>query len=502
MTPAIELRGIAKRFGAIEVLKDIDLTLNAGRVHALAGENGAGKSTIVKILAGIHQPDAGKIFKAGQPVRILGAAESQSNGIAVVHQHPALFPDLSVAENICINRQPRRCGRIDWGSMREQARILMKRLRVELDVELPVKTLGVAERQAIDIARALSLEARVLVLDEPTSVLSGPEVERLFEIVERLKGQGVAVLFITHFLDEIMGFSDDVTVLRSGTRVMSAPTATLKAEDVVRAMIGTRLESFYPKQDVQVGGPVLHVKGLSGADIVRDVTFDLRSGEILGFFGLVGAGRSEVASMLFGVEQPDGGQIFLDERAVTLGSPREAMKLGISLVPEDRHSQGLVLPFSIRANETLPVLGTLSNLFGLIRRKEESKVATEFASQMKVRSTGIEQRTEALSGGNQQKVLLAKWLIPKPRILILDEPTRGIDVGAKSEIHRTISSLAATGMAIILISDDAEELIGMADRILVFRDGRIAASAERGDFSREALLLAAAHTPQMVVGTA
>jgi len=500
VTPAIELRGIAKHFGPIEVLRNIDLTLDPGRVHALAGENGAGKSTIVKMLGGIHQPDSGEILKGGQPVKLLGAAESQANGIAVVHQHPALFPDLSVAENIFINRQPRRHGRIDWAAMTRQARTLMERLRVDLDASLPVKALGVAERQAVEIARALSLDAQVLVLDEPTSALSGREVERLFEVVGHLKAQGVAILFITHFIDEILNFSDDVTVLRSGTRVMSAPAAELRPEDIVRAMIGTRLESFYPKQDAQIGAPVLSVEGLSGASLVQDVSFDLRSGEILGFFGLVGAGRSEVASMLFGIESATRGRILLDGRKVAPRSPREAIRLGISLVPEDRHAQGLVLPFPIRANETLPVLGALSGLFGLVRRSKENKIATEFSTRMRVKATGIEQATGALSGGNQQKVLLAKWLIPSPKVLILDEPTRGIDVGAKSEIHRTISGLAVAGMSIILISDDAEELIGMADRILVFRGGRISAQSERSAFSREALLLAAAHATQAMAG--
>ena len=497
MNPAIELRRIAKRFGSIEVLRDVDLVLRPGRVHALAGENGAGKSTIVKMLGGIHQPSSGEILRDGRPVRLAGANESQAAGIAVVHQHPALFPDLSVAENIFINRQPRRHGPIDWTGMAAQARTLMLRLGLDIDVARPVKALGVAERQAIEIARALSLDTGVLVLDEPTSALSGPEVERLFEVVGRLKAQGVAILFITHFIDEILGFSDDVTVLRSGTKVMTEETANLTAEDIVRAMIGTRIESFYPKQEAQIGKPVLSVEGLSGAGFVQNVTFQLRSGEILGFFGLVGAGRSEVASMLFGIDHPDAGSISVGGLHATPRSPSDAMKLGISLVPEDRHAQGLVLPFPIRANETLPVLKGLSGLFGWVRRSVEDAVAADFMKRMKVKATGIEQVTSALSGGNQQKVLLAKWLIPKPKILILDEPTRGIDVGAKSEIHRTISSLAVEGMAIVLISDDAEELIGMADRILVFRGGRIAADVARADFDRESLLLAAAHAPQL-----
>ncbi|WP_158800785.1 MULTISPECIES: sugar ABC transporter ATP-binding protein [unclassified Acidisoma] len=496
MPPVVELHGVTKRFGAIEVLGGVDLTLDAGRVHALAGENGAGKSTLVKMLGGIHQPDAGQILKDGVPIKMLGAADSQRQGIAVVHQHPALFPDLSVAENVFIGRQPRRMGRIDWPGMISRANELLLRLGVALDVLTPVKALGVAERQAIEIARALSINARVLVLDEPTSALSRREVDRLFELVGRLKVEGVAILFITHFIDEILGFSDDVTVLRSGRHVITAPVEEFTPELIVRAMIGTRLEAFFPKQQAKIGAPVIGVRGLSGAGFVEDVNFEVCAGEILGFFGLVGAGRSEVASMLFGIVRPDEGEIEIAGASVRPHSPRDAMRLGISLVPEDRHNQGLVLPFTNRANETLPVLRRLCGHFGLMRRDEEKKIATDYSARMRVVATGIEQVTGTLSGGNQQKVLLAKWLIPGPRLLILDQPTRGIDVGAKSEIHRVISQLATEGLSIIMISDDAEELMGMADRILVFRNGRIAMESRRGAFDREALLLAAAHAPR------
>ncbi len=496
MIPAIELRAIAKRFGTVEVLRGIDLSLQAGRVHALAGENGAGKSTIVKILGGIHQPDSGSILKDGREIVILNAANAQRQGIAVVHQHPALFPDLSVAENIFVGRQPRRAGRIDWPAMVSRARELLASLRVDIDPLAPVMTLSIAERQAIEIVKALSIDARVLVLDEPTSALSGPEVDRLFEIVAHLQRQGVAILFISHFLDEIVGYSDDVTVLRSGARVITAPAAELTAEQLVRHMIGTELKTFFPKEDATIGAPIISVRGLSGADFIDDVGFEVRSGEILGFFGLVGAGRSEVAQMLFGLTRPDRGEIVIEGRRAQPRSPAEAMRLGVAFVPEDRHRQGLVLPFPIRANETLPILRRLSGWLGLVDRRAEARIAGDFTARMQVRATGIEQATSALSGGNQQKVLLAKWLMPSPKLLILDEPTRGIDVGAKTEIHRTISQLAAQGMAIILISDDANELIGMADRIAVFRGGRISAQFARAVFDREALMLAAAHAPR------
>jgi rhamnose transport system ATP-binding protein len=463
-------------------------------VHSLAGENGAGKSTLVKILGGIYQPDSGRILKDGMDTAILGAADARRQGIAVIHQHPAVFPDLSVAENVFVGRQPRRMGGIDWAAMTGKAQELLSSLRVEIDVRVPVKMLSIAERQAIEIAKALSIDARVLVMDEPTSTISSREVERLFEIVERLKKQGVAILFISHFIDEILGLGDEVTILRSGKRIITTHTADLTPAQTVRHMIGIEPGAFFPKEDTQIGKPILSVQGLSGAGFVEDVSFEVRTGEILGFFGLVGAGRSEVAQMLFGITRPDRGEIRVGGHLVRPRSSRHAMRLGISFLPEDRHQQGLVLPFPIRANETLPILRQLANRLGIVDRAKETQIARDFAGRMRVVATGVEQLTNTLSGGNQQKVLLAKWLIPSPKVLILDEPTRGVDVGAKAEIHRIISHLAAQGLAVILISDDAREVIGMADRIIVFRSGHIAAESARASFDREAILLAAAHT--------
>jgi rhamnose transport system ATP-binding protein len=493
VSPVIELRGITKRFGPVEVLSNVDLSLRAGQVHSLAGENGAGKSTLVKILGGIYQPDHGKIFRNGIETTILNSADARNQGIAVIHQHPAVFPDLSVAENVFVGRQPRRLGRVDWPTMRRRARELLASLRMEIDVRVPVKILSLAERQAIEIAKALSIDARVLVMDEPTSTISSREVDRLFEIVEHLKRQGVAILFISHFIDEILKWGDEVTILRSGQRIVTLPAADLTPEQTVRHMIGTEPGAFFPKEDAQIGRPVLSVRGLSGAGFVEDIGFEVRAGEILGFFGLVGAGRSEVAQMLFGITKPDRGEIQVDGQVALPRSPRHAMQLGISFLPEDRHQQGLVLPFPIRANETLPILRQLANSLGIVDRRRETELAKQFAARMRVVSTGVEQQTSTLSGGNQQKVLLAKWLIPSPRVLILDEPTRGIDVGAKAEIHRIVSQLAAHGMAVILVSDDAQEVIGMADRIIVFRGGRIALESVRASFDRETMLLAAAH---------
>jgi rhamnose transport system ATP-binding protein len=493
VTPLVELRGITKRFGPVEVLTDVDLALHAGRVHALAGENGAGKSTLVKILGGIHQPDRGGILFGGTEVTLRGAADAQRHGIAVIHQHPTVFPDLSVAENVFIGRQPERQGRIDWAAMRVKARELLARLETAIDVRMPVKMLGIAERQTIEIVRALSLDARILIMDEPTSAISSSEVDRLFEIVLRLKRQGVGILFISHFIDEILRLGDEVTILRSGRRIVTCPGAELTPGQTVRHMVGSDLATFFPKKAAAIGAPALSARGLSGAGFIEDVSFEVRAGEILGFFGLVGAGRSEVAEMLFGISRPTRGEIRIGGRTVRLRTPQDALQLGISLLPEDRHRQGLVLEFSIRANETLPVLRRLAKRLGIVDRRAEARLAEDFARRMRVVATGIEQLTATLSGGNQQKVLLAKWLIPTPRVLILDQPTRGIDVGAKAEIHRIISQLAAEGIAIILIGDDAAEVSAMADRILVFRGGRVVAEFTRGSFAQETMLLAAAH---------
>ena len=330
MLPVLELRKISKRFGAVEVLSEVSLPLFGGRVHALAGENGAGKSTLVKIIGGVHQPSSGRILKDGEPIALSSPLESRRNGIAVVHQHPALFPDLTVAENVFIGRQPRKGGRIDWPFMLKRASDLLARLGVDVAATAEVKHLGVSERQAIEVARALAIDARVLVLDEPTSALSGNEVVRVFNLVERLKAEGVAILFITHFIDEIMKLSDDVTVLRSGKHIATDKIAAFTPETIVRAMIGTKLDSFFPKETVAIGDVTLRVEGLTGAGFVSDVDFDVRAGEILGFFGLVGAGRSEIAGMLFGTTPAERGRVALEGEELRIRSPAEAIRRGIS----------------------------------------------------------------------------------------------------------------------------------------------------------------------------
>jgi rhamnose transport system ATP-binding protein len=489
-TAAAELRGISKRFAATQALDAVSLALRPGEVHALVGENGAGKSTLVKILAGIHQPDSGTILLDGDEVQIAGPAHARALGIAVVHQEPRLFPDLTVAENVFIGHAPAgRFGTIDWGSTRRSAQALFDQLGVRFDVDAPVRGLSMADQQLIEIAKALSIEAGVLVLDEPTASLSAHEVERLFAIVRRLRDRGVSILFVSHRLDEVFELCDRATVFRDGRHVITTDTAALTTADLIRHMVG-RAVSLFPKVETPVGDVLLEVEHLTRAGAFRDISFAVRAGEIVGFAGLVGAGRTEIARVLFGIDARDTGEVRLGDRNVVHRSPSEAMTDGIAYLPEDRHQEGLVLDFSIAQNVTLPILPRLFPRL-LVRGATERRVANEYTEQFNVRMTGVDQLVGALSGGNQQKVVLAKWLASKPRVLILDEPTRGIDIGAKVEVHRIISELAASGLGIILISSDLPEVLAMSDRILVLHEGRLTAEIPRARATEERVMFAA-----------
>ncbi|MGH2535073.1 MAG: sugar ABC transporter ATP-binding protein [Thermomicrobiales bacterium] len=489
--PVVELRGVAKQFGVVRALRGVDLELMPGEVHALVGENGAGKSTLVKFLAGVHRPDSGALFLDGQPVDLHSPLDARQHGIAVIHQHPTLFPDLDVAENIFMGRQPRnRIGRIDWRAMYRKTFRLLAQLDVGFAPSTPVQGLPVADQQLVEIAKALSLDARVLVMDEPTASLSAHEVDKLFAIVRQLRSRGVAILFVSHRLEEVFALADRITVFRDGARVATARTGELTTEETIRHMVGRRLEALFPKEAAEIGAVVLSVRGLTRSGAFRDVGFDLRRGEILGLFGLVGAGRTEVARVLFGIDRAEGGEVHIDGRRVTFGSPGDALAWGIGYVPEDRHGQGLVLPFPVMANMTIPIVSRLSR-WGLIDRRRERRTAQELATRLQVRAASIDQIAAELSGGNQQKVVLAKWLATNPSILILDEPTRGIDIGTKAEVHRIISRLAAQGMAILLISSELPEVLGMADRILVMHEGRITRRFDRGDVDQERIMFAA-----------
>ena len=485
-----ELHGISKRFAATQALEDVALELRPGEVHGLVGENGAGKSTLVKILAGVHQPDSGTIWLDGEPTLITGPARARDLGIAVVHQEPRLFPDLTIAENVYVGHAPRGpLGTIDWRSMRRSASTLFEELDVRFDVGALVRGLSMADQQLIEIAKSLSFDARVLILDEPTASLSAHEVERLFTIVRRFRDRGVAVLFVSHRLGEVFELCDRATVLRDGRHVVTTDTRDLTTADLVRYMVG-RAVSLFPKVETPTGDVVLEVDGLSRADAFRDITLTLRAGEIVGLAGLVGAGRTELARVLFGIDARDSGEVRLAGKPVTFASPSQAMTAGVAYLPEDRHQDGLVLDFSIAQNVTLPILPRLfPRLF--VQASREDEVAREHTEQFSVRMTGVDQLVEALSGGNQQKVVLAKWLAAKPTVLILDEPTRGIDIGAKVEVHRIISVLAASGLAILLISSDLPEVLAMSDRILVLHEGRIAAEMTREAATEESVMFAA-----------
>ncbi len=489
--PIVELTGAAKQFGAVQALRNAELVLYPGEVHALLGENGAGKSTLVKILGGIHLPDAGVLKVAGEVVELHNPAQSQRLGIAVIHQEPTLFPDLNVAENVFMGRHPRdRFGRVDWKRMYQEVERLIARLDVPLSVYTPVQGLSVADQQMVEIANALSLNARVLVMDEPTAALSAHEVEKLFVITKQLREQGVAIVLVTHRLEEVFALADRVTIMRDGAHVITAPTSQFTSEDIIRYMVGRELTALFPKSEAEIGDVLLDVQHLTREGVFKDISFQLRRGEILGFSGLVGAGRTEVARVLFGIDRGDAGEIRINKDLVHITSPQVAMRYGLAYVPEDRRQQGLVMDFSIAANITLPILQRFSR-FGVVDRQRERETATNYSQQLRIRSAGIDQLVKALSGGNQQKVVLAKWLITNPKILILDEPTRGVDVGAKAEVHRIVSDLAAKGLAIILISSELPEVLGMSDRVLVMHEGHLTGEFSRAEADQEKVMFAA-----------
>ncbi len=490
LTPVLSAQGITKRFGGVNALADVHFELLPGEVHALLGENGAGKSTLIKVFTGVHQPDAGQIFLDGQPVVFGNPRAAREAGIAAIYQEPSLFPDLTIAENIVVGRQPVRGGRVDWAAMQQIAGDLLAQLGVHLDPRTKARNLSVAEQQFVEIARALSINAKILIMDEPTSSLTLAEVADLFRIVRQLRSQGTAIVFISHRLEELFEVADRVTVLRDGSYVDTQPIAAVTTRSLVQMMVGRTVDNLFPKLDVTPGKVVLEVKELCRTGSFQNISFALRAGEIVGMAGLVGAGRTEVARALFGTAPADSGEILVDGKPVRITSPQQAMRLGLAYVPEDRQNQGLVLPLNIAQNITLPRVAAFASA-GMIRSRPEMQAAERAADRMEVKRADVRQQARELSGGNQQKVVLAKWLETQPRILILDEPTRGIDVRTKSAVHGLMSSLAAQGMAILMISSELPEVLGMSDRILVLREGRMVAEIARADASQETIMLAA-----------
>ncbi|MPY98029.1 MAG: ATP-binding cassette domain-containing protein [Actinophytocola sp.] len=490
-TPLLEVRDVTKSFGAVAAVRGVSFGLFGGEAHALVGENGAGKSTIVKMLAGVHQPDTGAIVIDGTAVSLGGPAEAQAAGIAVIYQEPTLFPDLSVAENIFMGRQPRgRFGRIDHAAMKTATERLFDRLGVRIDPDRPARGLSIADQQLVEIAKALSTDARILVMDEPTAALSGVEVERLFAVARTLCAQGAAVLFISHRFDEVFSLCQRVTVMRDGAWVSTDPVADLTVDTLVRYMVGRDVSALFPKEDVEPGDVVLEVDGLSRHGVFERVGFSVRHGEIVALAGLVGAGRSEVVRAVFGIDRYDEGEVRVNGERLSNGSPRAAMAAGLALVPEDRRQQGLVMELSIERNATLTRLGKLTRL-GVLTGRGERSAAGDWADRLRVKYGRLSDAVSTLSGGNQQKVVLAKWLATAPTVLIVDEPTRGIDVGTKAEVHRLLSGLAAQGVAIVMVSSELPEVLGMADRVLVMHEGRITAELGRDAATEEAVMLAA-----------
>jgi rhamnose transport system ATP-binding protein len=490
-TPIIQLRDVSKSFGGVRALKNVQIEVFPGEVHALLGENGAGKSTLIKTMTGIHQPDSGDIFLRGELARFNGPRDAQQMGIGAIYQEPSLFPDLDIAENILAGRQPMRGGRINWRQMYRETRELLGQLGVGLDPRTKARNLSVAQQQTVEIARALSLNAELLIMDEPTSSLTMTEVEELFRIIRQLRQAGTAVIFISHRLEELFAVADRVTILRDGNYVGTRAMAGVTIGELIQMMVGREVNELFPKQAAPIGKTMLEVKGLTAVGKFENVSFALRAGEILGVAGLIGAGRTDVARALFGVQPVSAGVITIDGQDVAIRNPQQAMKLGLAFVPEDRQHQGLVLPMSIAANITLPILSRFSGAGGWMRERAARQVAAAAAHKLEVKSASMEQKARELSGGNQQKVVLAKWLETNPRILILDEPTRGIDVGTKAAVHQLMSDLANQGVAILMISSELPEILGMSDRVLVMREGHITGEYTRAEATQEKIMASA-----------
>ncbi|GAA2648789.1 sugar ABC transporter ATP-binding protein [Paractinoplanes durhamensis] len=487
----LEVQDVTKSFGAVAAVQGVSFPLFGGEAHALVGENGAGKSTIVKMLAGVHQPDTGTLRLAGNDVTFAGPADAKAAGIAVIYQEPTLFPDLSVAENIAMGNQPlTRLRQIDRKAMHATAERLFRRLGVHLDPTRPARGLSIADQQLVEIAKALSSEARVLIMDEPTAALSAVEVARLFAVVRSLRDEGAAILFISHRFEEITELCQRVTIMRDGKHVATELVADLTVDDMIRRMVGRDLSALFPKQTVEPGEVMLEVDGLTREGVFRDVSFSVRAGEIVALAGLVGAGRSEVMQAVFGVDPYDSGTVRFQGKRLKPGSPRAAMAAGIALVPEDRRQQGLIMELSIERNVTLPRARKLARL-GLLFGGAEREAALTWTQKLQTKLGSLSDAVGTLSGGNQQKVVLAKWLATGPQLLIVDEPTRGIDVGTKAEVHRLMSSLAADGLAVVMVSSELPEVLGMADRIVVLREGRVAAELTRAEATEESVMYAA-----------
>ncbi len=487
-TYRVEMTGIYKSFGGIHALKDVSFRLKPGEIHALVGENGAGKSTLIKILSGAYQKDSGIIKIDGKVIDALNPYISQKLGIGINYQEFALAPDLTAAENIFMNKLSNSKGVIKWTKLYNEADELIKRLGFEIDSRTLVRNLSVAYQQVVEIAKALSQNVTILILDEPTAVLAPQEAEKLFEVLLRLKGQGVSIIYISHRLDEIFKIADTITVLKDGAVVDTVLPSEVNVEQIMSMMIGRTITTMFPRKEAIIGDEVFRVENLNIGNKVKNISFSVRSGEVLGIAGLVGSGRTEIARAIFGADKKETGEVVLHGNSLRIRDPREAVRHGIGLVPENRKEQGVILNLSICNNVTMPSIRKVSSILGVIQLKKEKDIVKRLVEKLAVKTKCIFANVGDLSGGNQQKVALAKWFSADCRVIILDEPTRGVDVGAKVEIYHLINELAKQGLGIIVISSEMIEIIGICDRVLVINNGRIAGILEREDITEENIL--------------
>jgi rhamnose transport system ATP-binding protein len=478
----LQATAITKAFAGVQALKRVSFDLRAGEVHALVGENGAGKSTLIKIITGAVQPDSGTLLVAGQPVAHMTPSAARGMGIAAIYQQPALFPDLTVAENIALALEtPGGWSKVDWPARRRRATALLERVGAAIDPDRLVETLSMPEQQIVEIAKAIGADAKIVVMDEPTAALTDREVDNLYRIVRRLRADGAGIIYISHRLDEVFALADRITVLRDGETVATNEAARVGRPELIAMMIGRELSAVFPKRPVQLGDVALELRGLSNrAAGIRDISLTVRRGEILGIAGLVGSGRTQLAETVFGLTPADTGEIVVNGTRRRIDSPADAIGAGIGYVPEDRRQHGVVLDMSIAANASLASLPRVSNR-GLIDRGAERQSAQRYAEQFRIKCASLDADVGTLSGGNQQKVALARWLSTEPSILILDEPTQGVDVGSKAEIHGLMQQLAERGLAIIMISSELPEILGMSDRVAVMHAGSIRAVLSRDD---------------------
>ena len=486
-TPFLEMKGITKRFPGVLALDNVSLSVYPGEVLALVGENGAGKSTLMKILSGVHRKDGGEILLEGQSVDITGPLHARQLGISIIYQELNVLNNLNIAETIFVGREKRKNGFVDKKLQHEEARKLLDRVGLSVDTHVRTGSLSTAQKQMVEVAKALSIHAKMIIMDEPTSSLTDKETEMLFGIIDRLRSEGVAIVFISHRMNEIFRIAERIAVMRDGQMVQTVDAKDATEQSIIAAMVGRDVQNLFARSNAEVGGVALEVKGLSTKNFLKDISFYVRSGEIVGFAGLVGAGRSEVMRAVFGIDPRESGEILVKGQPVNIRSTVDALRAGMGLVPEDRKEQGLILKMSVQHNASIAALPSVARGWFLDKRRERA-LTDEYVNKLKVKTPSRDQKVMNLSGGNQQKVVIAKWMATHPSVLILDEPTRGIDVGAKKEIHLLMNELVRQGVAIIMISSELPEILGMSDRIYVMHDGRIKGEISRDDATQESVM--------------